>query len=356
MSRPTARTRAARSAHTSPQVSRKPSFGDRTEQKSRSNFGSSFSSSFGDASFGIDEPEMATGGVMPMERAIALQAHFMQASGLGAAIQRQSQEDEEINPKLDSPLQRQTVSGTTEEEDESLDIQAKSEEDEPLHRKINVAQLQRQQDEEEKMQLQRQPEEEEKLDRKINVAQLQRQQDEEELNLQRQPEEDEKLDRRINVAALQRQQDEEELKRFTDESKEDELQPRLMIQPKLTIGQPGDKYEQEADRTAAQVMAMPDVGAGGAGEQGSRGAGEAPASLQNPKSKINPPFVSLQRTSNPSKIQNLKSKIQLFPPTSKTNSPNTKAAVNRYRTRRDRLWNPALGPTLVMYGCMKPLI
>ena len=29
------------------------------------------------------------------------------------------------------------------------------------------------------------------------------------------------------------------------------------IQPKLTIGQPGDKYEQEADRVADQVMAMP---------------------------------------------------------------------------------------------------
>lgn len=30
------------------------------------------------------------------------------------------------------------------------------------------------------------------------------------------------------------------------------------IQAKLTIGQPGDKYEQEADRMAAKVMAMPD--------------------------------------------------------------------------------------------------
>lgn len=29
------------------------------------------------------------------------------------------------------------------------------------------------------------------------------------------------------------------------------------IQPKLTIGQPGDRYEQEADRVADQVMAMP---------------------------------------------------------------------------------------------------
>ena len=31
-----------------------------------------------------------------------------------------------------------------------------------------------------------------------------------------------------------------------------------MIQAKLTIGQPNDKYEQEADRVAEQVMSMPD--------------------------------------------------------------------------------------------------
>ena len=32
------------------------------------------------------------------------------------------------------------------------------------------------------------------------------------------------------------------------------------IQPKLKIGQPNDKYEQEADRVAEQVMRMPDPG------------------------------------------------------------------------------------------------
>ncbi|MEW6417504.1 MAG: hypothetical protein AB1480_05205 [Nitrospirota bacterium] len=31
-----------------------------------------------------------------------------------------------------------------------------------------------------------------------------------------------------------------------------------VIQPKLTIGQPNDIYEQEADRIADQVMQMPD--------------------------------------------------------------------------------------------------
>ena len=32
------------------------------------------------------------------------------------------------------------------------------------------------------------------------------------------------------------------------------------VQTKLKIGQPGDRYEQEADRVADQVMRMPDPG------------------------------------------------------------------------------------------------
>jgi hypothetical protein len=32
----------------------------------------------------------------------------------------------------------------------------------------------------------------------------------------------------------------------------------LPVQAKLKIGQPNDKYEQEADRVADQVMRMPD--------------------------------------------------------------------------------------------------
>jgi Domain of unknown function (DUF4157) len=38
------------------------------------------------------------------------------------------------------------------------------------------------------------------------------------------------------------------------------LAPILPIQAKLTVGKPGDKYEQEADSMAAQVMAMPESG------------------------------------------------------------------------------------------------
>jgi hypothetical protein len=38
---------------------------------------------------------------------------------------------------------------------------------------------------------------------------------------------------------------------------EEEPEKETAVQAKLTIGQPGDKYEQEADATAARVMAMP---------------------------------------------------------------------------------------------------
>ena len=38
--------------------------------------------------------------------------------------------------------------------------------------------------------------------------------------------------------------------------------PALPLQAKLTVNQPGDLYEQEADRVAAQVMRMPDPAAG----------------------------------------------------------------------------------------------
>jgi hypothetical protein len=33
----------------------------------------------------------------------------------------------------------------------------------------------------------------------------------------------------------------------------------FLIQPKLTIGQPNDKYEKEADTVAEQVMSMPET-------------------------------------------------------------------------------------------------
>ncbi|MBP0003739.1 MAG: DUF4157 domain-containing protein [Cyanobacteria bacterium SBC] len=59
-------------------------------------------------------------------------------------------------------------------------------------------------------------------------------------------------------APVQRQEKETEepdelVQRETEDEKKD-----LEIQTKLSIGQPGDKYEQEADAMASKVMAMPD--------------------------------------------------------------------------------------------------
>ncbi|HBB31406.1 MAG TPA: hypothetical protein DDZ80_07535 [Cyanobacteria bacterium UBA8803] len=41
------------------------------------------------------------------------------------------------------------------------------------------------------------------------------------------------------------------------EAKLSEKEDKQPIQTKLTVGAPGDHYEQEADRVAAQVMSMP---------------------------------------------------------------------------------------------------
>ena len=53
---------------------------------------------------------------------------------------------------------------------------------------------------------------------------------------------------------------EEEIKAKSseDEPQEKEEQNQELVQTKLTVGAPGDKYEQEADSMAAKVMRMPD--------------------------------------------------------------------------------------------------
>ncbi|MCP4123236.1 MAG: DUF4157 domain-containing protein, partial [Bacteroidetes bacterium] len=71
--------------------------------------------------------------------------------------------------------------------------------------------------------------------------------------IQRQPiegkEEDELLQTDQDNSTIQRQS-------VDDEKNEETLQEKA-IQPKLTIGQPDDEYEHEADRVADQVMRMP---------------------------------------------------------------------------------------------------
>jgi len=126
-----------------------------------------------------------------------------------------------------------------------------------LTKTVNSGTLQRQSQNEDELKtkpettLQRQTDEEDKdIQARVDPNALQRQADEDDKELQRQP------------------QDEEELKRQPEE--DDDLKEKA-IQPKLTIGEPGDKYEQEADQMAARVMRMPDPmekpGSTEAGEQ-----------------------------------------------------------------------------------------
>jgi hypothetical protein len=64
--------------------------------------------------------------------------------------------------------------------------------------------------------------------------------------IQREVEEDEPIQRMPQWGVIQRQE---------AETQEELIQSKL-VQPKLVVGQPGDKYEQEADSMAAQVMSM----------------------------------------------------------------------------------------------------
>lgn len=64
------------------------------------------------------------------------------------------------------------------------------------------------------------------------------------------------------AATVQEQAQEVEIQRqcfeCQGEEKDSDEMPSLRVQAKLTVGAPDDKYEQEADRVALQVMAMPD--------------------------------------------------------------------------------------------------
>jgi len=130
------------------------------------------------------------------------------------------------------------------------------------------------------------------------TALLQRQAEDQEEELERKPE------------SLQRQgatgEDEDDIQPKADDDsllqpkaeEEDDLQPKpeeeetlspKSIQTKLTIGQPGDKYEQEADRTAAQVMQMPEP------RQGLAGFDDYGSSVSRKSNKVDEEDKSLQQ-------------------------------------------------------------
>jgi hypothetical protein len=145
-----------------------------------------------------------------------------------------------------------------ETEEEELQRQPQEEEEELQAKPLLHREAMPEEEDELKMkpQLQREamPEEEEKLQAK---PQLQREAMPEEEELQAKPQ--------LQREAMPEEEEELQAKPQSIQLKCDECaaeeaakQEKPNIQPKLTIGQPGDKYEQEADSMAAKVMRMPD--------------------------------------------------------------------------------------------------
>ena len=84
-------------------------------------------------------------------------------------------------------------------------------------------------------------------------------------NFQLQLKQEDKLDKPIKSfnllerATSFRPQETLQRQELEEEKEEQEQQEGELVQTKLTVGKPGDKYEQEADATAAKVMAMSDA-------------------------------------------------------------------------------------------------
>ena len=69
------------------------------------------------------------------------------------------------------------------------------------------------------------------------------------------------IQRKSESPSNDREDDHNPLQRKLQEpEKEDETHPNKQVQTKLTVGKPGDRYEQEADQVATKVMMMPDPG------------------------------------------------------------------------------------------------
>jgi len=104
-------------------------------------------------------------------------------------------------------------------------------------------------------------------------------------------------------------------------------QPQLggPIQPKLTIGQPGDKYEQEADRTAAKVMAMPDPQRLIQGKKSESRIQDSESKIQNLKSKISLRSQIQLKGSAPQAPGNFESKLASHRGSGKPLSDKTRA-------------------------------
>ncbi|WP_094674592.1 DUF4157 domain-containing protein [Hydrocoleum sp. CS-953] len=174
----------------------------------------------------------------PLQR--MMKAQMAQAQSL------KQQEEEKLQTKSELTVQREMMPG---EEEENLQMQSeptlqpqelpKEEEEENLQMQANESVQRQEMEEEEDLQMKPEP-----------SLQLQEMEEEENLQMQSEP-------------TLQREElpEEEEDKTLQMQSEDaiqlkcqDCEQEKVEVQPKLTIGAPGDKYEQEADRVAAQVV------------------------------------------------------------------------------------------------------
>jgi hypothetical protein len=175
---------------------------------------------------------------------VFLQRSYQIQNSANNTIQRQEEEEEALQTKRDNVIRRQA-----------------EEEEEELLQPARLGSIQRQPIEEEEMlqpthlrSLQRQPieEEEEELQTKPDSSRLQRQPQEEE----------EEMLQPASLDALQRQPIEEEEEELQAKSVPHAIQRKakpgveMPIQKKLTVGEPNDEYEQEADAVADKVMRM----------------------------------------------------------------------------------------------------
>ncbi|MEM6253778.1 MAG: DUF4157 domain-containing protein [Cyanobacteria bacterium P01_D01_bin.156] len=105
-----------------------------------------------------------------------------------------------------------------------------------------------------------------------------------------------------------------------------EEEEELPVQTKLTIGQPGDKYEQEADQMAAKVMRMPD----GAFGQGVTEKGEVVQRQAEEEEEIQAkPLVQREEISEEDELAQARLQRQAMPESQEEEELQTRPAVQR---------------------------
>ncbi|NET15910.1 MAG: hypothetical protein F6K08_25350, partial [Okeania sp. SIO1H6] len=160
------------------------------------------------------------------------------------------------------------------QEKQELNVQSQAsqqEEEVELQQKVNQA-IQQQKLDEEKKDAQLQT----RIDRSIQRQKLNKDRDQGHLQQQinravqhqelEKQQEETQLQRRINRAIQKQKAREDDDLLKAPPAKSQSIRPKSFqtklqnkLQTKLTVGKPGDKYEQEADKVAAKVMAMPET-------------------------------------------------------------------------------------------------